>query len=375
MKLTTRVMRVVLAGATAVALTGIGSTAYAKVGPYVASSGVTEDDPLTAPLDEGAAIDCDNITGVAKSLQTDAGAGYGYNVSSLSVAGLAWLSGSACTEAQPQVTVGANPLGSITKIAGKLVTPFSDCTSDTVEAIVNGFGAGKTIGGDEYPASGKMTITFSGINSLDPLLKPFSMQVYARSTVGTSMLGDTLALTGIVIKGPGLGGVYSTELGFLPTKVTDLVAKGGNGDGTTDMAFQAAYTAWALGGFATTVPAAVTAGMKVDTDLAPGRDVLYDANSNGFAGDSTLGATEGFTGPGSTPANLVTDSCIRYTNISGTPGTSLPGPEGGGNPTIGGGLNVPTGQGDALQAVSWFTDGTLASGGTLNSSMSVSFQP
>ena len=372
-KLTTRVMRVVLVGVSVAGLTGLGSGAYAAPAGDISDGGIIEDDPATAGTDEGAAIDCDALVGRALNTKTDAGAGYGYNVSTLSVSAIARVSGGTCTTIQPNVAKGtATAVGDMDLMWGMLQSPASDCTSDTVEAILNSFGAGKTIGGDEYPASGKITIQYTGTNSLSGT--PFQSTVVVRSTTGTSALGDTLSLTGIVMKGAAQGGVYTSEIGFLPSTVSDT-APAGNGNGYYDTNFAATFATWAAAPYLP-IPWMIRTGEKVDTNYDSVRDVYYDKDGDGYAGDSFVGALEGAS-PTTAPENLVTDTCIRYTNIGGTAGTSLMDfyGTGGGAATVTGGTNLPTGQGDAITGVNFFTDGTLASGSVLNSSVHISFQP
>jgi len=255
---------------------------------------------------------------------------------------------------------------------GMLQTPAADCTSDTVEAILNSFGAGKTIGGDEYPTSGKLTIEYTGTNSHTST--PFQSVVVVRSTTGTSVLGDTLALTGIVMKGAGQGGVLTTEIGFIPTTMYDA-APAGNANGYWDSAFAAVYPGWAASP-TYPIPWVIRYAMQVDNNFNAARDRYYDLDGDGYVGDSFTGALEGAS-PTTSPDNFVSDTCIRYTNVGGTNGTSLTDPfgTGGGNPTVTGGTNLPAGQGDGFNGVTFFTDGTIASGATLNSSMHISFQP
>ena len=269
----------------------IPGTAFAAGAADINDGGVLSDDPATALVNEGTAVTCPNVIGVAKMKNDANTAGFGFAIDNLNIVGLKlWnavtnvAAPAACTENQDVSahggSLGAGAAGDeLQKMAGKLQSPDLDCVSDTLEASLLG-SYGKT-DADEYPLSGKLTLKWEGV---DPVtLKNYQTQVYVRTTTASSLLGDTAAFTGLVIKGAALGAVITEEIAFTPTAETD------DGDGFTDADAAAMGPSLAI-------------ATQIDTDgdgdrTDAGGFMLYDADNDGVAG----------WGPGPFPAGMEDD--------------------------------------------------------------------
>lgn len=354
MKLRNRAMRAsaALLGGTVLLIPG---TAFAAGAADINDGGVLSDDPATALVNEGIAITCPNVDGVAKMKNDANTAGFGFAIDNLNIVGLKLNAPEACTENQDVSahggSLGAGAAGDeLQKMAGKMQSSDLDCVSDTLEASLLA-GYGKT-DGDEYPLSGKMTLKWEGV---DPVtLKNYSTQVYVRTTTASSLLGDTAAFTGLVIKGAALGGVITEEIGFSPTAVTD------DGDGYDDVAGGAAVLAFMTSNPPLTVPVAGSLedrATQIDMNADGIRDVQYDDDNDGFTG---LWEDDDANGR---PDNYVQDACLSLLGVSldADPDAEMMVPTG---------AAAPVGAaGDSINAISFTTDTA-----TLSSDVIIAFE-